>query len=316
MSEKTNEVKIILEKIQLKLQDAAFTNLAILDKMNDANKNKDMKQDNNKDFYDFILKIEKDNTATMQTIAKKLRVAYLYINLEEPEQNIHVNPEKAAEEAAKEVAGAKAAEAQANAAAEAQAQEVAGEGAGAKEVSGAQAKEVSGAQANAAAEAKEVAGAQANAATEAQAKEVAGAQANASAKEMAFAAAAANATQAKETAAGVNASQAKETAEEQPNAAADIKSPFQFYSKPSNTQNSIGVQESKQSEPEESNFKNSQAIGNKLGNTSTLSNRLKKQNTHNRHNTKKNMKPQPESNQILTNPNLFPPINGKPGISV
>ena len=63
-------------------------------------------------------------------------------------------------------------------------------------------------------------------------------------------------------------------------------------------------------------LKNSQAIGNKLGNTSTLSNRLKKQNTHNRHNTKKNMKPQPESNQILTNPNLFPPINGKPGISV
>ena len=81
---KTADVKIILEKIQKKLQSAAFTELAIVDKMNEANENAAMKQDNNTDFYDFITKLEKDPTVTIQTIAKKLRVAYLYINLDEP----------------------------------------------------------------------------------------------------------------------------------------------------------------------------------------------------------------------------------------
>ena len=84
MSEsKTDEVKIILEKIQAKLQASAFTELAVLDEMNKANENGYMKKDNNKDFYDFVEKLEKDATPTMLTIAKKLRVAYLYINLEE-----------------------------------------------------------------------------------------------------------------------------------------------------------------------------------------------------------------------------------------
>ena len=49
---KTADVKIILEKIQKKLQSAAFTELAIVDKMNEANENAAMKQDNNTDFYD------------------------------------------------------------------------------------------------------------------------------------------------------------------------------------------------------------------------------------------------------------------------
>ena len=85
MSEsKTNEVKIILEKIQAKLQASAFTELAVLHEMNKTNENGYMKKDNNKDFYDFIEKLEKDPTPTILTIAKKLRVAYLYINLEEP----------------------------------------------------------------------------------------------------------------------------------------------------------------------------------------------------------------------------------------
>ena len=53
MSEsKTNEVMIILEKIQAKLQASAFTELAVLHEMNQANENGYMKKDNNKDFYD------------------------------------------------------------------------------------------------------------------------------------------------------------------------------------------------------------------------------------------------------------------------
>ena len=58
MSEsKTNEVEIILKKIQKKLQASAFTDLAVLVKMNEANDKGYMKQDNNKDFYDFIEKL-------------------------------------------------------------------------------------------------------------------------------------------------------------------------------------------------------------------------------------------------------------------
>ena len=84
MSEsKTDEVEIILKKIQKKLQASAFTDLAVLVKMNEANDKGYMKQDNNKDFYDFIEKMENPKTEPMLTIAKKLRVAYLYINLEE-----------------------------------------------------------------------------------------------------------------------------------------------------------------------------------------------------------------------------------------
>ena len=80
----STEIKSLLEKIQKKLQSAAFTELAILDKMNEKINNKSMEQDNNSDFNQFISKLETDPTQTTQIIAKKLRVAYLYINLDEP----------------------------------------------------------------------------------------------------------------------------------------------------------------------------------------------------------------------------------------
>jgi len=77
---KTVEIKGLLEQIQKKLQDAALTDLALLDKKNEGINNDAMEQDNNKDFFDFVKKLETDKIPA----AKKLRVAYLYINLDEP----------------------------------------------------------------------------------------------------------------------------------------------------------------------------------------------------------------------------------------
>jgi len=77
---KTVEIKGLLEQIQKKLQDAALTDLALLDKKNEGINNDAMEQDNNKDFFDFVKKLETDHIPA----AKKLRVAYLYINLDEP----------------------------------------------------------------------------------------------------------------------------------------------------------------------------------------------------------------------------------------
>ena len=77
---KTKQIKGLLERIQKKLQVAALTDLAVLDKKNEGIQNIDMEQDNNKDFFDFVTKLEIDHVPE----AKKLRVAYLYINLDEP----------------------------------------------------------------------------------------------------------------------------------------------------------------------------------------------------------------------------------------
>ena len=70
---KTKQIKGLLERIQKKLQVAALTDLAVLDKKNEGIQNIDMEQDNNKDFFDFVTKLEIDHVPE----AKKLRVAYL-----------------------------------------------------------------------------------------------------------------------------------------------------------------------------------------------------------------------------------------------
>ena len=82
-SKDTEEVKKLLAKIQTKLQTAAFTELAIVEKLNERIENKFIEQPSNEDFNNFIKKIEMDSTDATQVIAKKLRVAYLYINLDE-----------------------------------------------------------------------------------------------------------------------------------------------------------------------------------------------------------------------------------------
>ena len=96
-------VKILLEKIQKKLQKSAFKDLAIVEKMNEQFENKLMEQDNNIDFNDFIKNIETDTNPASQAIAKKLRVAYLYINLDEPIIRVNVEPEVKAVEVLPEV---------------------------------------------------------------------------------------------------------------------------------------------------------------------------------------------------------------------
>ena len=82
--EPEGQVIALLERIQKKLQIAEFTQLAIVQKMTERVDNKFMEQDNNKNFIDFIKILEVDPNINTQMIAKKLRVAYLYINLDEP----------------------------------------------------------------------------------------------------------------------------------------------------------------------------------------------------------------------------------------
>jgi len=96
-------VKILLEKIQKKLQKSAFKDLAIVEKMNEQFENKLMEQDNNIDFNDFIKNIETDTNPASQAMAKKLRVAYLYINLDEPIIRVNVEAEVKAVEVLPEV---------------------------------------------------------------------------------------------------------------------------------------------------------------------------------------------------------------------
>jgi hypothetical protein len=81
--EPEGQVIALLERIQKKLQIAEFTQLAIVQKMTERVDNKFMEQDNNKNFIDFIKILEVDPNINTQMIAKKLRVAYLYINLDE-----------------------------------------------------------------------------------------------------------------------------------------------------------------------------------------------------------------------------------------